>query len=236
MDFILKTPIYNLFIAACVTTGLCLISLVVMVIFDKKIVKTTNEIDTDKAKIKTIKVTNIKKYKIPMNISRICTIIFAIISIIGMTTYMYFNHKALKYGAFDGYMHVESISSINDNAKYGFIESDDIPDDLSGCIIIYYKFGCDDCARVHDPLLESLKKNGAENYYFVSSRSKIGEKLRETYPIDAVPTGVYIRRDKNANVGHYTKVLYDTNSTAEDTDIFVEENLLYLINAQKEGK
>lgn len=238
MSIITKMPIYNIFIVACILTGICLIALIFTICFTRKITKLANTQHKENKAISvtSVKITDTHKFDKPLKIFRITTIITASLSILTMSTYLYFNHKALKYGAHDGYMHIESISSINKNAKYGFIESDNIPDDLTGCIIIYFKYGCNDCARIHDALIKSLNDNNVKNYYFVSSQSEIGKKLRQTYPIDAVPTGIYVRKDKDANVGHYTKVLYDITADSDATNIFVEDNLLYLINAQKDGE
>lgn len=89
---------------------------------------------------------------------------------------------------------------------------DKLPSNLQQCIIIYYKFGCKDCEGIYKELQGSIKDT--QNIYWVSTRSNQGKKLRELYPIDAVPTGVYIYSDSTSSAPHFIKkILYERDNT-----------------------
>jgi hypothetical protein len=67
------------------------------------------------------------------------------------------------------------------------------PDELKQSLIIYYRFGCRDCEAHYQAIKTAVQPY--TNVYWISSRSEQGKKLRETYPVEAVPTGVYITKD-----------------------------------------
>ena len=94
--------------------------------------------------------------------------------------------------------------------------------DLKGKIIIYYRFDCPDCHYTYKPLLQYLDKNKIDmnDVYFVSSRSEQGKKLMQTYPIEEVPSGVYIYKNQTGYTDYVKKVIYDDeDGTAKlDTD------------------
>ena len=66
-------------------------------------------------------------------------------------------------------------------------------DDLNQCLILYYRFGCPDCAATFKDISSRVKD--VDGVYWVASRSDQGIKLRETYPVAEVPAGIYIRKD-----------------------------------------
>lgn len=110
---------------------------------------------------------------------------------------------------------------------------DKLPSKLQQCIIIYYKFGCADCEGIYDNLKISIQDK--ENIYWVSSRSEQGKKLRELYPIDAVPTGVYIYSDSTASAPRYIKkVLYERD---DGGNVHLHKvNLERLLELQADGR
>lgn len=110
---------------------------------------------------------------------------------------------------------------------------DKLPSDLQQCIIIYYKFGCADCESIYTDLKTSIQDE--ENIYWVSSRSKQGKKLRELYPIDAVPTGVYIYSDSTASAPRYIKkTLYERDDAGS---VHLHKiNLERLLELQADGR
>ena len=67
------------------------------------------------------------------------------------------------------------------------------PDELKQSLIIYYRFGCRDCEAHYQAIKTAVQPY--TNVYWISSRSEQGKQLRETYPVEAVPTGVYITKD-----------------------------------------
>lgn len=110
---------------------------------------------------------------------------------------------------------------------------DKLPSDLQQCIIIYYKFGCADCEDIYADLTTSIK--GKENIYWVSSRSKQGKKLRELYPIDMVPTGIYIYSDSTASAPHFIKKILYEHDDAENVHLH-KVNLERLLELQADGR
>lgn len=69
-----------------------------------------------------------------------------------------------------------------------------LPDDLTNTTIIYYRFGCHDCNKIDNQLQEKFKN--APNTYWVATRSEQGKKLRKNYPVESVPSALYIDNQK----------------------------------------
>lgn len=86
----------------------------------------------------------------------------------------------------------------------------ELPDNLKKCTIIYYRFGCPDCKAVHKDLYDQLKVY--DNVYYIYTRSKTGKKLRKTYPVKNVPTGIYIDDDNKT----YSCFLYNKKENGLD--------------------
>lgn len=80
-----------------------------------------------------------------------------------------------------------------------------LPDDLTGAIIIYYRYGCPDCAATRDDIVESFRY--IDNVYWIATRSETGVKLREKYPVADVPAGLVIEKNGEfAEITLYKKV------------------------------
>ena len=71
---------------------------------------------------------------------------------------------------------------------------DVLPDDLAGSIIVYYRFNCPACHVIWDDLSSIKREN--KNVYFISSRSTQGQKIIKEYPVESVPSAVYIYQNK----------------------------------------
>ena len=99
---------------------------------------------------------------------------------------------------------------------------DTVPEDLSQKIIIYYRFGCKDCEATYDTLSKTL--SAYSDVYWIASRSPQGKKLLEQYPVDQVPTGIYIRADG-------TYLAYTLYKSSPDGPIVDSTELNNLINA-----
>lgn len=134
------------------------------------------------------------KWSIPaglISIVMFAVIIIAFLCGIGlMTTYT----TALKHG------HYKGINVTTDKMWYRIenspVESklpDDFYDDPTGCLIIYYKFGCPDCEAMHQQLTDLTAD--MKNIYWISTRSEQGQTLLEKYPVSEVPSAVYIKHD-----------------------------------------
>lgn len=69
-----------------------------------------------------------------------------------------------------------------------------LPDDLTNTTIIYYRFGCHDCNKIDNQLQEKFKH--VPDTYWVATRSEQGKKLRKDYPVESVPSALYIDNQK----------------------------------------
>lgn len=97
-------------------------------------------------------------------------------------------------------------------------------DELTNAIILYYKFGCEDCEAVYQQ--ESEFFSDIDNVYWISTRSKQGQNLLNTYPVTQVPSGVYIT-DSTAGV---TLPLYQKTTESVEFHETNAETLLNLYN------
>ncbi len=70
----------------------------------------------------------------------------------------------------------------------------DMPDLISGSIVIFYRYGCTDCMAVFSDMEDAVSSSGITVYH-IPTRSEKGELLRQTVQIPAVPTGVYYGYD-----------------------------------------
>lgn len=108
-----------------------------------------------------------------------------------------------------------------------------LPENLAGAIIIYYRFDCPDCRNTHDEIMNMIKD--VPNVYFVCSRSVQGVTLMETYPVEKVPSGIYVRSyTYNGALSYTKKILYTSDESGNA--IFIPENLQRLITLQAEGR
>ncbi len=96
-----------------------------------------------------------------------------------------------------------------------------LPDDRSGKLIIYFRFGCGDCEAVYPELSERL--DGQEVYY-ISTRSVKGRELLDAYPVPETPSALYVYPDGN---GYATVQLYKPGEDGNpELDL---ENLEYIL-------
>lgn len=107
---------------------------------------------------------------------------------------------------------------------------DILPEDKNGSLIFYFRYGCDDCETIFDQL-QSYKNNPDYKIYWVNTRSDQGLSLREQYPIQKTPSGVYISQDGTKN---YTYILYTKDSSGNT--ILDEKNLNRLLALQSEHR
>lgn len=106
----------------------------------------------------------------------------------------------------------------------------------SGDIIIYYKFGCDDCEAVYKDL--KVRLNGIDDVYWICTQTDNGKELLESYAVTEVPSGVYIRHDTlSGNVPFSKFTLYTTDEndkTVLNTDNYY--GLGRLLNMKENNK
>lgn len=106
---------------------------------------------------------------------------------------------------------------------------DQVPEDLRGKIIIFYKYNCPDCEGIYKYLVQYT--DNEENIYFSASNSEQGKKLRETYPITDVPCGIYIHRD-----GSFTNHTLYTPSNAQSGVTFDKDAMTRLKQLRDEQR
>lgn len=169
------------------------------------------------------------------NIIRIIEIIFLVMGLIIMLYAESLASLAKDKGAYGGFRQTETVASVIKAQKYGFNdESDLLPEDLSGSIIIYFKYGCEDCYDIHDELTKALK-NKDNHIYFISTKSETGEKLLEKYPVAEVPSAIYITKENSEQNAYAQVLLYEPSNENTERSVFIKDNLEQLIKMQKEG-
>lgn len=108
--------------------------------------------------------------------------------------------KAEKHGAYgDPMTFADTLRAINHSPV-----EDELPEDLRGKIILYFRFGCPDCEAVFEELSRRAEPYG-DDVYWISTRSEQGIELRKTYPCDHVPSAVYIST-KSLSDAWYTRL------------------------------
>lgn len=112
---------------------------------------------------------------------------------------------AISHGCTQNQLQTQNTKTIWDNI-HRTPKEDCFPTDTpKDAILIYYRFGCDDCELLYDSLQSAFKD--IPNVYWIDTRSKQGKQLRETYPVKNVPSGIAIQ-DTNHTL---LKVLYEKN-------------------------
>ncbi len=184
--------------------------------------------------IKTVKEErsyNIKAHRLLL-IDMIIAITLALASLF---TAAIFNKIALDYGAYGDYMKILTPKFISEMPSKSYKDqSNELPEDLKGKIIIYYRYDCADCTAIHDDLMNYLANADiSENdIYFVSTRSDKGKTLIEQYYAYEVPSAVYIYNNAQGDTHYATTSLYQKIT---DYDIFLQDSLGDLIATQKAG-
>lgn len=121
-------------------------------------------------------------------------------------------------------------------------ESTDVPTEkLEGSIIIYFKPGCPDCAAIWDELTKAVDEASAKNprgkTYFVNTKSPTGRALLERYPVDEIPSGVYVA-SKGNNTPAFREVLFEKTRDYETEDVettFRKDSLEFLFECQNQN-
>ena len=168
-----------------------------------------------------------------INIACIIAGISFFIALISIVIFGHYNSQAIKYGAFDKVQLSQTLNEIDKCTKYGFIEDSNIPEDLSGSIIIYFKYGCPDCISVHDDLMAYLMAHDTSNIYFVSSRSEKGKELLKKYAVPEVPSAVYVKLQESKVSDIYMEILYEkTQTETGELTTFNKDKLEFLIHRQ----
>lgn len=163
--------------------------------------------------------------RIICGVSALITIMSSLALIYGYSRY----NIAVKHGLTTKNITFEEMQTGIQNSP----EEDDLPDDLNGALIIYYKFGCSDCEAVYNDLSSAVANN--KNVYWVSTQSEQGKNLLEKYPVNEVPSGVYVRIDSfNGSVPFTAKQLYKTDENGNT--VLDEASINRLLYLQQENR
>ncbi len=226
-------------IFAIIFTTIGLIALVLMIASQCRLTYLAQNNKSENDNVVTISVSPklINKLEKQINISIWIAAIGLLFAIICVLIFIKYNNTALKYGAYKNVQWSQTIQEIIDCEKVGYTESPDIPDDLSGCIVIYFKYGCPDCRDIHDDLMTYLSLHPIDKLYFVSTRSDKGKELMVKYPVVEIPTAIYVRQ-KESNISDiYQEILYyKANDDDETQAVFRQDGLEFLVRQQTEGE
>jgi len=172
---------------------------------------------------------NAKAVKPVLRISFALTGIILLISAISVITLDIGYNTAVKHGAFTRDM---TIRFMYDGIKTTHIESK-LPENLSGTIIIYYRFDCPGCRAIYKE--ESIAAEGVKNIYFISAKGEQGIALMKDYPVETLPSGIYIRNyTYNGALSYTKKSLCEKDINGQY--LFIPENFQRLIALQTEGR
>lgn len=182
---------------------------------------TKNETKTETANIVTFR--KKQKTKNPvMTMTTIVTIIVCLLEIATIIFYSTINEKAIEKGAYDNIQLNQPISEVLHNIDKGYSQSQNVPINPTDQIVIFYRYGCPDCAGIHDDLMKYLDEHQIDNIYFVSSRSDEAQNImyidkeKKTSIITEVPSIVYY-----SEKGPYQEILYG-----------YDENKNYILNTK----
>lgn len=105
---------------------------------------------------------------------------------------------------------------------------DTLPDDLSGKLIILYRFGCQDCEAIHADLQTALQDT--QDTYWIATRSNQGQEFLQQHPVDLVPSAVYTTADRHT----FTYTLYKTSTAGAQLDTQALQDLLTTIQYDRQ--
>lgn len=231
----LDMPLFNFFVLAIIFAIAGFTSLIFSFHCSKKVSKySVNELETETMEIIIMnKPSKSKQWERALFIFKIMTLLFLATTLFMLSIFMYYDSAARKHGAYDDFAKKESINIIRQNIDKGFIDQSNVlPNDLKGCIIIYFKYGCSDCEKIHDDILDYINEKNVTNLYFVSTRSEKGIELLQQYSVDTVPSGIYIMKNPTGSIERYTEILYNMNAPASQTNTFVSKNFDKLLDYQ----
>lgn len=206
-----------------IITGVCgFASLIIMILTRWKYTVKTKE-HVEEIGDFGVAAENTKLTKLHTIATRVAIVFFAI-SLVGIFVYSSIFAKARKYGAYGDFYKTCTLAEIKENNAHGFIDqSDEVPEDTKGCMLIFFKWGCPDCNNIHDQLVEKMKDYEQYKLYFVSTRSDRGKQLVDQYAIDWTPSMTYV---------YYEDGRYQTRILNDGTELN-EHNLDVMFSVQR---
>ena len=227
-----SVKLYVFEIIAIIAIVFGLATIVYMMAKEIKILETDRvlEKETDHFIISQIpNTTKLSKQIVKLNV---ITAILLGLGIISLVIFAGYSSMAKKYGAYENVHLSQTLLQIKSSIDNGFIESENIPEEPKGSILIFFKYGCPDCTQIHDDLEEYLLTHNVTNYYYVSSRSKQGKALIEKYPITEVPSGVYVKEKDSSIAKNITMIIYRKTDKDSPISTFDTEAFEFLITNQ----
>ena len=134
------------------------------------------------------------------------------------------------HGLYDGHLTTKQVlKGVHYSPRLSDTDQD-ILNSPEGSIVVVYKFGCTDCEAVYADLNNAISdaKTNDIPVSWLSSRSEEGLMFLEDYPIDYVPTGIYIKRHADGNITYVQKRLNKNGK-------FDKANWDRLLELQKSG-
>lgn len=120
---------------------------------------------------------------------------------------------------------VLKLSYLNSNTpkmiEYDDMTEEEIFEEFHGKFIYLYKYGCSDCAAI-DAQMNAVFETNEYDLVSIETRSSIGKKMIELFPVEEVPAGVILHKD-----GTHTKRILHT--VENDEVIISKENLTDLL-------
>ena len=160
-------------------------------------------------------------------------IVFASLATICIVFTAILNKIAIDYGVYGDYQDTITPRMVYEITQSSYKDqSNELPDDLHGKIIIYYRYDCKDCKDVRSELLAYLANVDTSDIYFVSSRSEKGKELLKRYYVLEVPSAIYIYNDPPTNAEYVAASLYESSETVS---LFIKENFDDLLELKERG-
>lgn len=126
----------------------------------------------------------------PFAVSSTIAMAMILMSMLGAYALLDTYSTAVRHGYVDG-------MSVNAASLWPIIKStpveSELPEDLSDCVVVCYRFGCEDCTALLPGIMDEL--SSIERVYYTSTRTPQGQEFIKKYPVDEVPSAVYVRAD-----------------------------------------
>lgn len=145
--------------------------------------------------------------------SIVLKIISVFLGVFLILNFLLYSHGAVTYST-PSNMFIHLINSPTNNN--GLVYNKSEQNHLKNCIVVFYRFDCDDCSRTFNSIKDSLA-NVEVTSYWVSTRSEYGKELCHKYGVTSVPSLVSF----NSSGEFRTYEIY-----SEESDNYLENSLL----------
>lgn len=206
-------------IAGCLIIGMAilLIGIVIIRVAKTKSAKAAKENPNNVVKVKFTPVSIYRSAK-SLYVSGLIVSLLAVVLLISLFP---ISVTARNHGMTEESFSTMPITSvIHSIANSPSQDSIDVDNVAGGTIIMYYKFGCEDCEAVYKDLKAAVEN--VNDVYWISTQTENGKALLEKYPVTEVPSGIYVRNNTlSGNVTFSKFVLYtvdENGNTVLNTD------------------